>query len=267
LSFVLSSLAIAPATLAAPPCGVESSSLGNGGFEDPGAPAGDYALFDSSQVSPWNTTDVSNQVEVWSDGFEGVPAFEGASFAELNANSFGTLYQDVVTVPGTTMNWSLHHRGRDATDVMKVLIGDATTADVNSDAGWDVTSPDISDDQTGWGTATGSYVVPAGQTCTRFAFRAVSSGVGIDSYGNLIDGIAFSIPVDAPPTPTSSQAPAAASRTPRPHVTNPPTDAMGASSDGPGRSGATILASILTWSTLVALVAARRRRGGLARYD
>ncbi len=232
---LVASVAAHPPLVAAAACGSGDSSLGNGGFEVPGVAANNYALMDSTLVPPWLTTDTANQIEVWGDGFLGVPAYEGANFAEINANSAGTLYQDVVTAPGTTLNWTLHHRGRDGTDVMKVLIGDATVADVSSDTGWNAVSPDISDPETAWGTATGAYVVPTGQTCTRFGFRAVSSGVGNQSYGNLIDGIGFTI--QTPPTPTpDSTGTAAPIATRFPHITIPPTDTLASppimSSDG-----------------------------------
>ena len=232
----------APLSALAATCGDGSESLGNGGFESPGVPAGTYNIFDASAVPPWRTTDESNGIEIWGDGFNGTPAFEGGNFAELNANSAGTLYQDVVTTPGATMTWTLHHRGRDGTDIMKVLIGDSLTADVWSDTGWDSISGDISDSETAWGSATGTYLVPAGQTCTRFGFSAVSSGVGIASYGNFLDDIALPIKCAealvnagrcaestpmflaaaekaARPTPAAI---AAATRNPR--VTPPPTD-------------------------------------------
>lgn len=199
----------APALAAA--CDGSTTALGNGGFEDPGAPAQDFILLPAASVPPWQTTDVAGEIELWGDGFDGVPAAEGGSFAELNANSAGTLYQDVVTTPGQTMHWTLLHRARVGTDVMQVLIGDANTADPNGATGWDFTSEDLADDTTAWGTHTGDYVVPAGQTCTRFAFRAVSSGAGIDSYGNFLDAVAFSIPVPPSAAPTI-------------HITQPPTD-------------------------------------------
>ena len=188
-------------------CDGSSTSLGDGGFEVPGAPDGGIALPAPDEMPPWQTTD--SNFEVWGDGFQGVPAGEGASFVELNANIPGTLYQDVITTPGETMHWSLLHHARIGIDVMHVLIGDANVADPVSDTGWNFTSPDLSDDTTAWGAHSGDYIVPDGQTCTRFAFRAVSSGAGSDSFGNLLDAVAFSIPVE--PTPTI-------------HITQPPTD-------------------------------------------
>ncbi|HEY7936880.1 MAG TPA: hypothetical protein VID26_07095 [Candidatus Limnocylindrales bacterium] len=192
--------AVAPGVRAADSCGADSATLVNGGFETPVITAGGNSSLDASLVPPWLTTDVINQIEIWSSGFGGVPSAEGAQFVEINANSAGTLYQDVVTTSGEKMTWTLEHRGRSGTDTMKVLIGDATTADVNSDSGWNFFSPDLSDPNTAWGAHTGSYVVPAGQTCTRFAFRAVSSAGGDQSFGNFLDAVSFSVTV--PPTPT-----------------------------------------------------------------
>ncbi|MGH2465862.1 MAG: hypothetical protein ACRDGI_10410 [Candidatus Limnocylindrales bacterium] len=202
-------------TVRAATCGADSATLVDGNFEAPViAPAGNSSL-DASLVPPWLTTDVSNQIEIWASGFGGVPSAEGDQFVEINANSAGTLYQDVVTTSGEKMTWSLEHRGRSGTDVMKVLIGDSTTADVNSDTGWNFFSPDLSDPNTAWGAHTGSYVVPTGQTCTRFGFRAVSSAGGDPSFGNFLDAVSFSVTVPATPKPRPTP-PGTAALTARP---------------------------------------------------
>ncbi|HLY13239.1 MAG TPA: hypothetical protein VKR24_02730 [Candidatus Limnocylindrales bacterium] len=194
----------APAAVAAASCGAGSSTLLDGGFETPVIAAGGNSSLDASLVPPWLTTDSANQIEIWGSGFNGVPAAQGAQFVEINANSAGTLYQDVVTMSGEKMTWSLEHRGRSGTDTMKVLIGDAATADVGSDTGWNFFSPDLSDPNTAWGAHTGSYVVPSGQTCTRFGFRAVSSAGGDNSFGNFLDAVSFSVTVPRTPSPRPS---------------------------------------------------------------
>lgn len=226
-ALLLGSLSIAVGPVLAAPCDNPSTSIQNGGFEVPPMPAGTFAFFDAVDVPPWQTTDAAGQIELWGDGFLGVPAAEGAGFAEINATSAGTLYQDVVSTPGETMTWTLQHRGRGGDDVMRVLIGDATTADVSSDIGWDYFSPDLTDGVTAWGSHTDQYVVPAGQTCTRFAFRAISTASGNDSVGNFLDAVSFAISV--PPTPTPSP-----SVTLPPNVTLPPTD-TGAAAANPRR--------------------------------
>ncbi|MFB7250120.1 isopeptide-forming domain-containing fimbrial protein [Microbacterium sp. NPDC056234] len=156
-------------------------ALENGGFEEPVVPAGKYSLLDESAVPGWLTTDVQNKIEIWSSGFNNVASAEGKQFAELNAYSASRLYQDVPTTPGQTLSWSLNHRGRQGTDVMRVLIGPPDAPVQNG--------PNLSDGLT-WGSHAGTYVVPAGQTTTRFAFEAVTS-VGGAGVGNLLDNITF----------------------------------------------------------------------------
>ncbi|HET7027125.1 MAG TPA: hypothetical protein VFI28_05500 [Candidatus Limnocylindrales bacterium] len=251
----------APAAVAAT-CGAGSAALGNGGFETPGVEPGTYTLEAAADVAPWQTTDVANQIEIWGDGFLGVPAQEGASFAELNANSPGTLYQDVVTSPGATMTWTLHHRGREGTDTMKVLVGDAATADVNGDDGWNASSDDLVDDTSAWGEHSDTYVVPAGQTCTRFGFRAVSTSGGNPSVGNLLDGISFAVSIPAGPTATPAPKPTSKPRpshaTARPVIKPPETDTL---DDGTAPlAGALGLLAVLGGVATAAVLAVRARR-------
>ena len=63
--------------------------------------------------------------------------------------------------------------------------------------------------------------MPAGQTCTRFAFRAVSTGSGNDSIGNFLDAVAFTVTIPPPPTPTPRPTPRSSVT-----VTSPPTDTL-----------------------------------------
>lgn len=211
-------MAVGPVLAA--PCDSSSTSLENGGFEVPPQPADTFAFYDAVDVPPWQTTDSLGKIEIWGDGFLGVPAAEGDGFAEINANSPGTLYQDVVSTPGETMTWTLQHHGRQGNDVMRVLIGDANTADVASDTGWNYFSPDLTDGVTAWGTHTDQYVVPVGQTCTRFGFRSISTATGNASVGNLLDDVSFAISI--PPTPTPGATPTP-TPTPTPGATPTPT--------------------------------------------
>jgi hypothetical protein len=171
-------------------------NLVNGSFETPPVATVDSNIPDAS-TNPsvgWHTTATDHMLEFWRSG-QGpgaVPAADGQQFAELNANQVSTLYQDLPTVPGARLTWSLYHRGRLGTDVMQVLIGapGATSAQTPTGA----SSPDISDGNTAWGYYTGVYVVPPGQTITRFAFESVSAAGGNPSIGNFIDGVTFGTP-------------------------------------------------------------------------
>ena len=162
-------------------------------------------------------------------------ASDGTQFAELNCQSYGALYQDVMTVPGTTLNWSADHAGRDGTDTMALIIApeDAAKEIVKSLEIADKTSVNgiknalngsikvngqtepiskyiISADLTAkpgnWTTHSGEYTVPPGQYISRFFFVAVATASKDDdgqpdlTKGNMLDRVWFSAdPV--PPAP------------------------------------------------------------------
>ncbi|MFF4170592.1 isopeptide-forming domain-containing fimbrial protein [Streptomyces sp. NPDC001744] len=170
-----------------PPAAPLRVTLANGSFEQP-AVTGVEILPDASQtqaakrVPGWLTTASDHRIELWQSGFQGVPAADGAQFAELNANEVSTLYQDLPTTPGTKLYWRLYHRGRQGQDTMALDIG----APGNT-----VEQRRFTDGTTAWGYYTGTYTVPAGQTTTRFAFRSLSAAGGNRSVGNFLDGIFF----------------------------------------------------------------------------
>ncbi len=162
-------------------------ALVNGGFERPAVTGGAVGFFpDASQngVPGWLTTATDRQIELWTgppNPTNAVPA-EGRQFAELNANQISALYQDHPTTPGATLYWRLSHRGRLGVDTMALDIGAP---------GSPVRQRVMSDGAASWGTYTGSYTVPAGQTTTRFAFRSLAAAGGSRSIGNFLDDIFF----------------------------------------------------------------------------
>ena len=170
-----------------PPAAPLRVALANGSFEEPAVTSVEI-LPDASQtqaakrVPGWLTTASDHMIELWRSGFNGVPAAEGAQFAELNANQVSTLYQDLPTTPGTKLYWRLYHRGRQGEDTMALDIGAPGSA---------VEQRRFTDGNTAWGYYTGTYTVPGGQTLTRFAFRSISAAGGNRGIGNFLDGIFF----------------------------------------------------------------------------
>ena len=173
-----------------------SADLVNGGFED--YQTWGYGFFSGSDPTlNWATTAPDNTLEIWSNGFLGVPAYEGNSFAELNANYASTLYQDVNGLgDNNQINWKFAHRGRDGVDTMRLTI---------TDLGWDqvygggndtvLFQGDFSDGNTAWGLHVGT--ITSIGNLTRFAFEAVSA-VGGSTQGNLIDDCGFGMNVVIP---------------------------------------------------------------------
>lgn len=157
----------------------------NGGFEDPIVVTGTWSPFHENSVPGWRTTASDRQIELWNTGFMGVTAVEGSQFAELNANQVSSLYQELCISGGSTVRWSVKHRGRDGVDVANVKIG-ASLASASVEQR-------MSDGTGSWGSYSGTYVVPDGQDTTFFVFEAVSTASGNNTSGNFIDDIAIII--------------------------------------------------------------------------
>lgn len=168
-------------------------ALINGSFEQGAARGsahdGSGLYYLESEVPGWKTTDKA--IEIWNYK-ENIPAVaknwpappNGNRWAELNAFENGMLYQDVKTTPGQTIYWRLSHMGRNGVDTMQVRIGAVTATPYDTKV-----QKQLSDGRTAWGTHTGSYTVPAGQTKTRFGFEAVSTAGGSIGAGNFLDDI------------------------------------------------------------------------------
>ena len=126
--------------------------LQNGSFENPDIP-GDQFNEQWPNGQPgliWQTTGPGSingrggdDIEVILENRDGTQqnygvnvAADGEQFAELNCEAYGALYQDVLTVPGTTLNWSFDHlarqldsQSREAQDKMAMVIMPADQAD------------------------------------------------------------------------------------------------------------------------------------------
>ncbi|MGX1931029.1 thrombospondin type 3 repeat-containing protein [Flagellimonas sp. 2504JD4-2] len=162
----------------------------NGGYESPIVVSGGFSLVNQSDVQGWLTTASDGLIEFWSSGFQGVSAFEGNQFVELNATQSSALYQNLCLTPGSTIQWSVRHRGRRGVDVAQVRIGaNLITAPVQTT---------MSDGRSSWGFYSGTYIVPANQANTIFIFEAVSTSSGNLSVGNFIDDVQITV-VSTPP--------------------------------------------------------------------
>lgn len=146
--------------------------------------------------------------EAYSSFSAGMP--DGTQFAELNCEAIGNLYQDVATTPGEVISWSLYHRGRWGNDTMAVDFGKPEDALVRQ------TPTEIADPKNvgsiankqmttgfGWAEYGGTYVVPAGQTTTRFQFTSISTedldnSANTNKVGNMLDNITFTTLLSAP---------------------------------------------------------------------
>lgn len=131
-------------------------------------------------------------------------------YAELCAYEAGTaIYQDIRTVPGTLYKVRLKHASLNSTylDKMQVMIGtpgheqpvEMTRTSVNGHGdklneksttiATRVTNGNNRHHADQWETYEGTYLIPDGQTMTRFTFKSIDSKQ-LD-YGNVLDDIVF----------------------------------------------------------------------------
>lgn len=112
-----------------------SYNIENGSFETPTI-SSSYSYVSSEKVVSWNTTSISNQIEVakinnnnnehlnlTSENLVDSTLPDGNQFAEINANEKASLFQNFSVTAGETYNWSLYHRGRGGQEVMALIIG------------------------------------------------------------------------------------------------------------------------------------------------
>lgn len=137
-------------------------------------------------------------------------AADGDQFAELNCQTEGALYQDILTQPGAKLYWSLEHAGRDGEDTMAVIISDTKSLpeDWNPTASNYNSRPEdvkavLKDPAKAWSYHSGTYQVPEGQYVTRFYFVAVAAAGG-RADGNLLDDIHFGKEVPTPSAQTGN---------------------------------------------------------------
>jgi hypothetical protein len=151
----------------------------NGSFEQPVIPAA-WQLIDEAQVPGWLTNASDNKIELVQSGTNGVAAFDGLQYNELNASSAAALYQDIATTPGSTILWGFAHRGRAGIDTVSLRLGSPSSV---------AEQAKFNTGNAAWLAFTGTYAVPAGQTTTRVEFFPLSTASGNGAVGNFLDGI------------------------------------------------------------------------------
>ena len=199
--------------------------LQNGGFEKPVLQYRNWQQIPNSDYKKdgvWQTTGSDGAIEVINTDYEmsqyynwygtGVAA-EGKQFVELNCEAEGSLYQDVLTTPGETLNYQLAHRARglkpnskSEKDTMYVVIMPTQTA-IEKNVTTQTQVQDViknqekypgamvvkyTDNDQQWTTHQGSYTVTAsGQYSTRFFFVAGETATNNVKEGKFLDDVKF----------------------------------------------------------------------------
>lgn len=172
----------------ATPAHAQLRALENPSFEandplGPGAP--NYDILPIASVTGWNST--TGEIELWDTTFNGVPAYAGVVFAEMNANTNGTLFQNICLINGEPFGWTFAHRARadgPATQTARFQVASSTGTVIQTLA----TQISTTSNQV-WNVNTGSttYTGPSGMQ--RVQFTTTNTG----SYGNFLDAIQLTL--------------------------------------------------------------------------
>lgn len=172
------------------------AGLVNGGFESPILGSTTYSIMGANLVPGWSTTASDNQIEIWSQGFNGVTSYEGNQHAELNANMVSTLYQDVSGIAaGSIVGYQFAHRGRSGIDTMQFTLTNLGNDGVFGTADdTQLLTQLVSDGNAAWSFYSGTNIVALGDN-VRFSFISVSAAGGNQSIGNFLDAADFGVGV------------------------------------------------------------------------
>ncbi len=158
-----------------------------------GQAANSWSDHSDASINPsggWFTTESDHQIEIWGNGYMGVNAYDGANFAELNANAVGTLYQTATGIgSGDLVDYHFAHRGRQGVDTMELKITDTTTGAILFDHQY-------SDGNQAWSFYSGSFTVGPNVASTdsiKFAYESISAAGGNPTIGNFLDNADFGI--------------------------------------------------------------------------
>ena len=189
----------------------------------------DKAGYDIEIVNPSiNTSGYSGYA--WNQSTWSSAPVDGKQFAELNAEAAGALYQDVLTMPGTALNYWLSHRARGTNanetqyDTMFLVIMptkvakdnnlttqdnlntylsglgvnyNATDSSVSSNKVYENTTTGVmvlrvTSNNQDWQNILGNLAYTPTSSLTRFFFMSGKTASGKDTIGNFLDKVGFS---------------------------------------------------------------------------
>ncbi|MBJ7438673.1 MAG: hypothetical protein JHD35_06580 [Sphingopyxis sp.] len=159
----------------------------NPSFEsnDPQGPgAANYQIYANGSVVGWDSA--SGEIELWDSNFQGVPAYAGSVFAEMNANVPGALYQNICMVGGETIGWTFAHRARSggpATQTARFQVATSSGTLIQALATQASTINNV------WNVNAGSTTYGGASGIQRVQFVTTDPG----SLGNFLDDIRITL--------------------------------------------------------------------------
>ncbi|GEO00937.1 hypothetical protein NSE01_27690 [Novosphingobium sediminis] len=174
--------------LLAAPAHAQLRALQNPSFEanDPAGPGTpNFEILPIASVQGWSST--TGEIELWDSNFNGVPAYQGNVFAEMNANTNGTLFQNICLINGEPFGWTFAHRARSggpATQTARFQVASSTGTVIQTLA----TQSSTTANQV-WNVNTGTATYNGASGLQRVQFTTSDTG----SFGNFLDAIQLTL--------------------------------------------------------------------------
>lgn len=185
---MLCALFAAMACVVANPAHAQLRALQNPSFEsnDPAGPgAPNFEILPIASVLGWSST--TGEIELWDTNFNGVPAYAGVVFAEMNANQPGTLFQNICLINGEPVGWTFAHRARPgglATQTVRFQVASSTGTVIQT-----LTTQASTTANQVWNVNSGSATYSGTSGMQRVQFTTSDAG----SFGNFLDAIQLSL--------------------------------------------------------------------------
>jgi len=176
------------------------ASCGSGGgvcvgFFCAAPPSSSSVQYPQQCIPYWSTTSPNGLIEIWPNGYDGVPSYQGSTFAEVQCSlSFQALYQNITVGIGEQYQIQFAHRGRQFfPNTMQVGLSGSTgvvffpTVYTGSTSSWNLNLINF--------------------TSTENEYNLVFSGLTETDGGNFIDAVSVVCSqqiVTQSPTPTST---------------------------------------------------------------
>lgn len=155
----------------------------NGNLDSNSVTVTTSGLGDSTIVYCWHTNATDHLMEIWGNGYNGVPSYSGFNFCELNATQPATMYQVVSLTGGSNLKIQFAHRARANPGQV-----DSVMVSVGPPGGPFTSLGTFGDGVAAWGFHTVNYPVPATGNY-RVRFTPVYWAFGNPGVGNFLDAV------------------------------------------------------------------------------
>jgi hypothetical protein len=119
-------------------------------------------------------------LEVWGNGFLGIPAYNGSVYIEMNVNTANTYFQDFTVAANDSLTISFAHRSRSTTEQITATIGPVGGPQT-------IIQTSTLTPGNGWVYYTRGHKIPNNPINTTYRLSIISNTGG--GTGNLLDAV------------------------------------------------------------------------------